>query len=119
MSIKICPKCNRASNSKQFRCIHCGEALSTQNSPNVIVINAPSVIELVLWWAICCWPAAYIRLGQPTKGIVVFMVAIVLTLVTGGLIAPLVWIATIVDLVMCGTYKIKHGYIEEWDFFKS
>lgn len=123
---KFCQSCGAETNPSAIACIKCGVALkggavartSGGGGDCIAASNPPKDPVLMGVLSGCCIVGlGQILLGQTIKGIVMLLVGMVLTVLTSGVSALIIWPAGAIDAYLIAK-KLKEGKtVGQWEFF--
>ena len=120
---KYCANCGKEVNPNQAICVGCGCALGAQqttatgvNTQNLVMPSGKSA-GLATFLSCLITGLGEVYLGQTMKGLAMFAGALVIGGLTGGVLAPVIWIVTMVDAYKIGK-KLEAGQcVQQWEFF--
>jgi TM2 domain-containing membrane protein YozV len=125
-----CQECGAETKTKQVVCIKCGMQLvgltgkevgAAKASTKIMPSNPPKSPTLALVLSIFITGLGPIYLGQVKKGLTMLGVAVVLGIITAGILYPVLVVANLVvgtvDAYKIGR-KLESGKsVDEWEFF--
>lgn len=118
---KFCANCGQAVNANQVICTSCGCALkaggAVQSSGQKTILPSGKSASTATILSCLITGVGQMYLGQVAKGVAILLGGMVVSGVTCGFAAPVIWVVAMIDAYKIGK-KLEAGQpVGEWEFF--